>query len=319
LLVRHEVVVIDNFSNGCRLATDRVKKIVGREFELMEADVRDQGTLDTLFSRFKPEAVVHFAGLKSVGESVAKPIEYYDVNVGGTISLLHAMLKAECNNMVFSSSATVYGTPHYLPYDENHPTSPINPYGRTKLMVEQMLGDWCAQNPKHKAISLRYFNPVGAHPSGRIGEHPRGIPNNLMPLVTQVATGRRDRLQIYGDDFDTPDGTGERDYVHVMDLAAAHSLALHALDGLSGHTVLNIGTGKSTSVLELIAAFEAASGRKIEKEIVARRAGDLPSFCAAAAMADKVLCWRSKYSLEQMCRDSWTWQSRNPLGYGSDS
>ncbi|PWG16161.1 UDP-glucose 4-epimerase GalE [Salibaculum griseiflavum] len=316
LAAGHDVVVLDNFSNGSREALRRVQQLSNRDFNVVEGDVRDRSILDRLFADHEPAAVVHFAGLKAVGESVEDPLSYYDVNVGGSMRLLEAMSKASCKRIVFSSSATVYGTPEYLPYDEDHPTRPVNPYGRTKLAVEELLGDWCAASPSRCAISLRYFNPVGAHPSGRIGEDPKGIPNNLMPYIAQTAVGRRERLQIFGDDYDTRDGTGERDYIHVIDLAEAHVAALERLENMSAHTALNIGTGSGMTVKELIGCFENILGRKLPTSIAPRREGDLPSFYANPSRANEALDWKARRSPEDMCRDSWTWQSRNPEGFG---
>ena len=243
--------VIDNLCNGHEIALDRVRGITNRDLQFMNADIRDLSTLDNIFNTYKPEAVIHFAGLKAVGESVANPLMYYDVNVGGSVSLLTAMSRAGCNSIVFSSSATVYGKPHYLPYDEEHPTNPVNPYGRTKLIIENIINDWTIVDSKRKGTILRYFNPVGAHESGQIGEEPIGVPNNLMPYIAQVADGRLDCLNIFGNDYDTIDGTGSRDYIHVVDLARAHISALNSKI-LDNFEVLNVGGGKGTTVLELI-------------------------------------------------------------------
>ncbi len=251
----HEVFVVDNLCNGHEAALERVRGITNCELQFTNADIRDANALDKIFNTFKPEAVIHFAGLKAVGESVADPLKYYDVNVGGSISLLTAMSKAECNNIVFSSSATVYGKPQYLPYDEEHPTNPVNPYGRTKLIIENIISDWTKVDSKRKGTILRYFNPVGAHESGQIGEEPIGIPNNLMPYIAQVADGRREHLNIFGNDYETADGTGARDYIHVVDLALAHISALNQ-NKLDKFEVLNIGAGKSTTVLELIKSLK---------------------------------------------------------------
>ncbi len=250
----HEVCVIDNLCNGHEVALERVRGITNCELQFVNADIRDSNALDKIFNSFKPEAVIHFAGLKAVGESVAEPVKYYDINVGGSISLLAAMSKVGCNNIVFSSSATVYGKPQYLPYDENHPTNPVNPYGRTKLMIENIISDWTNVDSKRRGIILRYFNPVGAHKSGQIGEEPIGIPNNLMPYIAQVADGRREHLNSFGSDYETADGTGARDYIHVGDLALAHIGALNQ-SKLDKFEVINIGAGKSTTVLELIKSF----------------------------------------------------------------
>lgn len=310
-------MVFDNFENGSREALARVAQITQRSFEVIDGDVRDAKGLVDAFARHAPDAVIHFAGRKAVGESVAKPLSYYDVNVTGSLRLLEAMTEAGCHHIVFSSSATVYGTPHYLPYDENHPTHPVNPYGRTKRVFEDMLKDWCEADRARKAVSLRYFNPVGAHPSGKIGEDPKGIPNNIMPFIAQTAVGRRDALSIFGDDYDTRDGTGERDYIHVMDLAEAHLAALTNLDEANGHRALNIGTGRGLTVNELVAAFEAATGQTVPTRIVSRRPGDLPSFFANSARAKATLGWQARRPLDEMCRDTWTWQSANPAGYAN--
>jgi UDP-glucose 4-epimerase len=259
----HEVFVVDNLCNGHEAALERVRGITNRELQFMNADIRDSNALDKIFNDFKPEAVIHFAGLKAVGESVADPLKYYDVNVGGSISLLTAMTKAECSNIVFSSSATVYGDPKYLPYDEEHPTNPVNPYGRTKLIIENIINDWTKVDTKRRGTILRYFNPVGAHESGQIGEEPIGVPNNLMPYIAQVAGGRRKHLNIYGTDYETADGTGARDYIHVVDLALAHTSALNKNE-LNNFEILNIGGGIGTTVLELVSKFEEISGIPIK-------------------------------------------------------
>jgi UDP-glucose 4-epimerase len=277
--------------------------------------VRDPAGLDEVFSHFRPEAVIHFAGLKAVGESVAEPARYYDVNVGGTAVLLGAMERAGCEGIVFSSSATVYGEPEYLPYDEAHPTRPVNPYGRTKLAAEELLRDWAAAKQGRNAVALRYFNPVGADASGEIGEDPRGVPNNLMPFIAQVAVGRRDALRIFGDDYDTRDGTGERDYIHVTDLALAHVAAVERLDGLEPFEAINVGCGVGVSVMELVQEFRSVSGSDVLVEVAPRRAGDLPAFWADAGQAEYKLGWRALSTLHDMCRDTWRWQSQNPHGF----
>jgi UDP-glucose 4-epimerase len=311
----HTAVVVDSLVNGHAEAVERVKKLTGTDVQLAAGDIRDRPFLDGIFTECAPEAVIHFAGLKAVGESVENPLAYYDVNVSGSRVLLEVMQSHCCNKIVFSSSATVYGEPQYLPYDENHPVTPVNPYGRTKLMVEQMLSDWSVAAPERSALSLRYFNPVGAHPSGVIGEDPLGRPNNLMPFIAQVAVGTRSELQIFGDDYDTRDGTGERDYLHVVDLAEAHVLSLAALPDQAGHDVINIGTGSGVTVKEMVNAFENACGHFIDTSTVARRAGDLPSFYANSERAQARLGWTAKLGLAEMCRDTWAWQSQNPSGY----
>ena len=315
----HQVIVLDNLVNGHAEAVERVSELTNTDIQLAVGDIRDKPFLERVFTEFVPDAVIHFAGLKAVGESVKNPMAYYDVNVSGSRVLLEVMQSHGCNKIVFSSSATVYGEPQYLPYDENHPVAPINPYGRTKLMVEQMLGDWSTAHSERSAISLRYFNPVGAHPSGLIGEDPLGRPNNLMPFIAQVAVGTRSELQIFGDNYETRDGTGERDYLHVVDLAKAHVLSLTGLMNQVGHDVINIGTGHGVTVKELVKAFEIACGHSIKIRTVARRAGDLPSFFADSERAQIRLGWEAELGLADMCRDTWVWQSRNPGGYNASA
>jgi UDP-glucose 4-epimerase len=310
-----EVVGLDDFSNSSPQVLDRLKELGGRGPIFERASVTDAAALDGVFSRHRIDAVVHFAAFKAVGESAAQPLSYYANNVGGLVTTCEAMRRHGVKTLVFSSSATVYGEPKYLPYDEAHPLAAMNVYGRTKLYGEQILRDLEASDPAWKIAWLRYFNPVGAHESGRIGEDPRGVPNNLMPYVTQVAVGRREFLQVFGGDYDTPDGTGVRDYLHVMDLAEGHVAALrHLLDKGSSATV-NLGTGAGTSVLQLVRAFERASGRSIPYRIVERRPGDLPAFWADATLAREKLDWHARRDLEAMCADSWRWQSSNPTGY----
>ena len=311
----HQVVVVDSLVNGHAEAIGRVGRLTNTDVQLAVGDIRDKPFLESVFTEFAPDAVIHFAGLKAVGESVENPLAYYDVNVSGSRVLLEVMQSHCCTKIVFSSSATVYGEPQYLPYDENHPVAPINPYGRTKLMVEQMLEDWSAAHPERSAISLRYFNPVGAHPAGFIGEDPLGQPNNLMPFIAQVAIGARSELQIFGDNYETRDGTGERDYLHVVDLAKAHVLSLTTLVNQLGHEVINVGTGRGVTVRELVKAFEIACGHSIKTHIVARRAGDLASSFANNKRAQVRLGWEAKLSIADMCRDTWIWQSQNPDGY----
>ena len=297
-----------------RLRLSVVRLITNCELQFVKADIRDANALDEIFYTFKPEAVIHFAGLKAVGESVANPLKYYDVNVGGSVSLLTAMSKAGCNNIVFSSSATVYGNPKYLPYDEEHPTNPVNPYGRTKLIIENIISDWTKVDLKRKGTVLRYFNPVGAHETGQIGEEPIGIPNNLMPYIAQVADGRREHLNIFGNDYETADGTGARDYVHVVDLALAHVGALNK-NNLDRFEVLNIGAGKSTTVLELVSKFEEISGVTINFKYLPRRDGDLAAFWADSSIAFKKMNWQPKRDINKMCDDTWRWHKHNPTGY----
>jgi UDP-glucose 4-epimerase len=310
----HEALVVDNFSNGSPVALDRVRALTNGAFDVVECDIRDTMRLSAAARAFKPEAVIHFAGLKAVGESVRLPVEYYDVNVSGTLSLLRAMAGGRCRKIIFSSSATVYGIPDYLPYDEDHPTRPESVYGQTKLMAEQVLTNWTRATEGACAVLLRYFNPVGAHVSGRMGEDPQGVPENLMPYLAQVATGERDKLRIFGDDYPTPDGTGVRDYIHVTDLARAHVAALERT-GVPGTHVYNIGTGRGYSVKEMLAAFSAAVGRDLPFEVVARREGDIPEMQADCRKAAAELGWRAERGLEDMARDLWRWQQANPRGY----
>jgi UDP-glucose 4-epimerase len=312
----HEVFVVDNLCNGHEAALERVRGITNRDLQFMNADIRDTFALDKIFNTFKPDSVIHFAGLKAVGESVAIPLKYYDVNVGGSISLLTAMSKAGCNSIVFSSSATVYGEPQYLPYDEKHPTNPVNPYGCTKLMVEDIINDWTKVDEKRRGTILRYFNPVGAHESGQIGEEPIGIPNNLMPYIAQVADGRREYLNIFGNDYETADGTGARDYIHVVDLALAHIGALNQ-SKLDKFEILNIGGGKSTTVLELIKSFEDTSGVTIKLKYSPCRDGDLAAFWADSSQAFQKMSWQPKRNIKKICEDTWRWHKLNPTGYES--
>lgn len=311
----HEVCVVDNFDNGSPIALDRVRSLTNGPLEHVEADIRDTGALTDIATRFAPEAVVHFAGLKAVGESVARPVDYYDVNITGTLSLLRAMDAAACPRIIFSSSATVYGDPVYLPYDEDHPTAPTSVYGQTKRMAEQILTDWAAARPEAAVMLLRYFNPVGAHASGRLGEDPAGIPNNLMPYLAQVATGQRDELQIFGDDYDTPDGTGVRDYIHVVDLARAHVAALNRAASVTGAEVYNIGTGTGRSVREMVAAFSRAVGRDLPTQVVPRRAGDIAAMEANCARAETMLGWKATHDIDDMANSLWGWAQGNPRGY----
>jgi UDP-glucose 4-epimerase len=317
LAAGHEVFVVDNLCNGHEAALERVRGIANRELQFTNADIRDANALDKIFNHFKPEAVIHFAGLKAVGESVADPVKYYDVNIGGSISLLLAMTRANCNNIVFSSSATVYGIPEYLPYDEEHPTNPVNPYGRSKLIIENIIKDWTKVDAERKGIVLRYFNPVGAHETGQIGEDPNGIPNNLMPFIAQVAVGRREFLSIFGNDYNTDDGTGARDYIHVSDLSSAHVKALEKRGKLKKFEVLNIGNGTSLTVLDLIKSFEAVSGVKIDFKYFSRRDGDLDVFWAETSRAMKLIDWHPELLIHRICEDTWRWQKNNPDGYNS--
>ena len=316
---QHELCVIDNFSNAAPEALMRVARLSNRSFDHHDATILDSGRLDEIFDSFQPEAVIHFAGLKAVGESDVKPLSYYEENVFGTIQLLKSMDRAKCRRIVFSSSATVYGTPHYLPYDEAHPLAPVNPYGRTKYFIEEILKDWAKTDADKAVMLLRYFNPVGAHPSGDIGEDPMGVPNNLMPFIAQVAIGRRPVLNVFGNDYDTPDGTGVRDYIHVDDLARGHAAALDYITRHKGVEAVNLGAGKGVSVLEMVQAFEQASGVTVPLHFAPRRSGDLPQFWADASKAKRLLNWEVEKTLIDMCADVWRWQSQNPHGYGEEA
>ena len=304
----HEVVLLDNFCNSRKSVLERLQKILGKALPCVEGDVRDTALVTKALQDYKIDAVIHFAGLKAVGESVEKPIEYYANNIQGTISLLEAMKSANIKTLVFSSSATVYGDPQYLPIDENHPTSATNAYGRSKLHIEEMLKDVANSDPSWKIICLRYFNPVGAHESGLIGEDPNGIPNNLMPYIAQVAAGKLSHLNIYGDDYPTADGTGVRDYIHVMDLAEGHIAALAHVQNHEGWDVFNLGTGHGTSVLEMISSYQKASDKEICYQIKGRRTGDIACCHTRVDRSQSVLGWHSKRSLDQMCETSWFWQ-----------
>jgi UDP-glucose 4-epimerase len=311
----HEVAVLDNLSNSSPVALERVARICAKAPAFVEGDVRDPALLDRVFADFPISAVMHFAGLKAVGESVEKPLEYYDNNVRGTLELLAAMRRADVRTIVFSSSATVYGDPASVPIREDFPRSATNPYGRSKLMIEDILGDLDRAEPGWAIARLRYFNPVGAHETGLIGEDPQGIPNNLMPFVAQVAIGRRERLSVFGNDYPTPDGTGVRDYIHVMDLAEGHVAALDWLRREGGMLTVNLGTGQGYSVLDMVRAFEQASGRPVPYETVARRAGDIAACWADPSLARRLLGWEAKRGINGMCADAWRWQTMNPEGY----
>ena len=319
----YDVVVYDNLSNSSIEAINRASKLAGQPIEFIEGDIRDAKLLKQVFAEHDFFGVIHFAGLKAVGESVAKPLLYYNNNVSGTIILLEVMAEANVKNLVFSSSATVYGDPEVLPIDETSPRSCTNPYGQSKLTVEHILQDLAATNDGWNLIPLRYFNPVGAHPSGQIGEDPNDIPNNLMPYISQVAVGKLEKLSIFGNDYPTVDGTGVRDFIHVTDLAQGHVAALNYLQqqvSLSqtssvGFLPINLGTGKGTSVLELVTAFSEVSGQDIPYQFSARRAGDIASCYASADKAKQLLGWEAKLSITEMCQDTWRWQSMNPNGY----
>jgi UDP-glucose 4-epimerase len=316
----YSVTVVDNYCNSSPEALNRVEQITGKTLARVQADIRDRAALEAALQESGATSVVHFAGLKAVGESAQIPLHYYDNNVVGTLRLLEAMETCGVRTLVFSSSATVYGEPQFLPYTEAHPLAAMNVYGRTKLQVEDMLRDLYASNPAWRVALLRYFNPVGAHPSGRIGEDPQGVPNNLMPFVAQVAVGRREQLNVFGNDYPTPDGTGVRDYIHVQDLALGHVRALDVLQNAdSGQcTPINLGTGVGCSVLDMVQAFEAASGQKVPYVIQPRRTGDLPAYWADPATAKKLLGWETTRTLQDMCADTWRWQSNNPQGYATE-
>ena len=317
LAAGHTLVCLDNYSNSSPEALRRVERIAGRSFETVEGDIRDAALLDALCARHRFDAVIHFAALKAVGESVARPLDYYENNVAGTIALLQACRRHAVHRFVFSSSATVYGAPERLPLTEDAPTRAVNPYGATKLMVEQMLRDLAAAQPEFSAVARRYFNPVGAHESGQIGEDPADVPNNLFPFITQVAVGLRDSLAVFGSDWPTRDGTGVRDYIHVVDLAAGHVRALDFAARHGGFHAFNLGTGRGTSVLELVAAFERATGRSVPCRMAPRRAGDIAECWADPGRACAALGWTAQRGIEQMCADGWRWQSANPRGYRS--
>ena len=312
----HEAVVLDNLSNSSATALDRVALITGTKPEFVQADIRDREALEELFSRESFDACIHFAGLKAVGESVAKPWEYYENNIGGTLTLVDVMRRHGVKNIIFSSSATVYGDPEVIPITEDCPKGQCtNPYGWTKSMLEQILTDIQKADPEWNVVLLRYFNPIGAHESGLIGEDPKGVPNNLMPYITQVAVGKRKKLSVFGNDYNTHDGTGVRDYIHVMDLAKGHVSALKKIRENVGLAVYNLGTGVGYSVLDVIHAFEKANGIRIPYEIGARRPGDVDANYSDPSKAWKELGWKTEKTLEDMCRDSWNWQKKNPDGY----
>lgn len=312
----YDIVVVDNFYNSKREALKRVAELSGKQFAFYECDIRDKKGLDHVFKQEKIDAVIHFAGLKAVGESCVKPLEYYDNNIGGTLTLCEVMKENCCKKIVFSSSATVYGMNNISPLKETMPTGgTTNPYGTTKFMIEIILSDLFKSDNEWSISLLRYFNPIGAHESGRIGEDPNGIPNNLMPYITQVAIGKRECLSVYGDDYDTPDGTGVRDYIHVVDLALGHVKALARVLSKSGLDVYNLGTGTGYSVLDVVKAFEKASGVKINYKIVERRPGDIATCYSDPSKAYNELGWKAERDLEKMCADSWKWQSTNPTGY----
>ncbi len=311
----HRVVVVDNLSNSSEEALKRVQKITGKQLTFYKEDLLNKTALDTIFSDHEIDSVIHFAGYKAVGESVEKPLMYYDNNITSTLYLCELMKKHGVKNIVFSSSATVYGDPHEVPITEDFPLSATNPYGRTKLFIEYILKDLHVADDSWNIALLRYFNPVGAHKSGLIGEDPNDIPNNLMPFVSQVAVGKLKELSVFGNDYPTPDGTGVRDYIHVVDLAIGHLRALEKLTTDPGLVIYNLGTGKGTSVLEMVNAFEKASGKQVPYKITPRRPGDIAACYADPSKAEQELGWTAKRGIEEMCRDAWKWQSENPNGY----
>lgn len=310
-----DLLIVDNLSNSKLAVLDRIERITGRRPAFVEADIRDRVAMRDLFARHSISEVIHFAGLKAVGESVAQPLRYYDNNVQGSLVLFETMAEAGVKKLVFSSSATVYGDPHTVPIVESFPLQATNPYGRSKLMIEEILRDLAVSDPSWRIALLRYFNPVGAHLSGLIGEDPNGIPNNLMPFIAQVAVGKRPELSVFGNDYPTVDGTGVRDYIHVVDLALGHLAALRALDEKPGVLTVNLGTGQGYSVLQMIAAFEQASGRPVPHRIVERRPGDVASCYADPELAQIRLKWQAERGIAAMCVDTWRWQSMNPSGY----
>lgn len=313
----YSVSVVDNLYNSCEEAMQRVREITGKDFKFYNADIRDRAAMEKIFSENRFDAVIHFAGLKAVGESCQKPLEYYDNNIYGTLVLLETMRKFDVKKIVFSSSATVYGTPEQLPLTEESKTGgTTNPYGTSKYYLEGILTDLYKADNSWNVILLRYFNPVGAHASGRIGEDPKGIPNNLMPYVAQVASGKLKKINVYGDDYPTPDGTGVRDYIHVVDLALGHIAAIEKCREAGVH-IYNLGTGIGYSVLDMIHAFEKACGKKLPYEIAPRRSGDIAACYANSDKAARELGWKAKYGIEEMCRDQWNWQSNNPNGYNN--
>ena len=312
----HDVIVVDNLVNSKEEALKRVQKITGKQLAFHKVDLLDKKGLNSVFEKSAIDAVIHFAGLKAVGESVSIPLRYYHNNITGTLILCEIMERHKVKNLVFSSSATVYGNPHKVPIKEDFPISATNPYGRSKLMIEEILRDLHCADESWNIALLRYFNPVGAHESGQIGEDPNGIPNNLMPYITQVAIGKLSELSVFGNDYPTPDGTGIRDYIHVVDLAVGHIKALEKLTSNPGVVIYNLGTGQGYSVLEVVSAFEQASGKKIPYKIVKRRPGDIASCYADTSKAERELNWSARRGLSEMCRDSWRWQSSNPDGYG---
>ena len=313
----HDVVVVDDFSNSTPAALERVQKLTGRRFTLVEGDVRDRALLGEVFAGHRIHQVVHFAAKKAVGESMQIPLEYWDLNVGATVALLQVMRDAGVTDLVFSSSCSIYGDAQRLPLDEVAPAAPTNPYARSKWVCEQVLADACARHPELRVLALRYFNPIGAHPSGLLGEDPLGVPNNVMPYLTQVAVGRLERLPVYGTDYPTPDGSCVRDYVHVVDVADGHRVALGHLADTPGLRVRNLGTGVGTSVLELVNAFEQASGRRVPVAPTDRRSGDVPALVADPSLVAREWGWRTRRDVAAMCADAWRFQQLNPFGHAS--
>ena len=310
-----EVIIVDNFSNSCPIVLDRIRQITKKDFKFYEVDTTDEEKLEVVFKENNIDSVIHFAAHKAVGESVSKPLMYYTNNIVNTLTVLNLMKKYDVNKFVFSSSATVYGDPHTCPITEDFPLSTTNPYGATKLMIEDMLRDIAKADPTFNVAILRYFNPVGAHESGLMGEDPNDIPNNLMPYVSQVAVGKLKELSVFGDDYDTHDGTGVRDYIHVVDLAQGHLKALDKLEDLPGLVTYNLGTGNGYSVLDMVKAFSKACGKDVKYKIVDRRPGDVAMCYADSKKANEELGWSAKYNIEDMCNDTWRWQSNNPNGY----
>jgi UDP-glucose 4-epimerase len=311
----YEFVVFDNLCNSSKESLKRVEKIISHKINFEKGDIRDSNALDKVFTKYQIDSVIHFAGLKAVGESVLKPLEYYDNNVNGALVLLDVMQKHKCKKIVFSSSATVYGDPHTTPIKEDFPLSATNPYGRTKLFIEEIFRDVYLSDSDFKIVLLRYFNPVGAHISGTIGEDPNAIPNNLMPFIAQTAVGKRQHLSVFGGDYDTKDGTGVRDYIHVVDLAAGHVKALDKISNIKDVLTVNLGTGNGYSVLEMIKSFEKASSKKVAYKIVERRAGDIAECFADPSYAKEMLGWEAHKTIDEMCEDGWKWQMNNPNGY----
>ncbi len=310
-----DFVVFDNLCNSSKESLNRVEKIINKKIKFIKGDIRNKDDLENVFTNYDIDSVIHFAGLKAVGESVEKPLQYYDNNINGTLVLCSVMEKHSCKKIVFSSSATVYGDPHTTPIKEDFPLSATNPYGRTKLFIEEILRDLYTSDNNYQIVLLRYFNPVGAHKSGTIGEDPNGIPNNLMPFISQTAVGKREYLSVFGDDYDTHDGSGVRDYIHVVDLALGHVKALQKISSIDTVLTVNLGTGNGYSVLDMVKAFEEASGKKVPYKIAPRRAGDIAKCFADPTYAYEQLNWKATKGIKEMCEDSWRWQSQNPNGY----